>query len=266
MRHKNDNPTNAKVLFYVPRAIASGKMHYFTKLKELMLEEANRQPQWRFTQTWPHVDTASGVINRLSHTTWLEIKEKMNCQDYSDYLKHIFTKHDGEARFVTDPEWVSFADVDLDIDNARLWNYQFVTKLDVRNWLYERSQESRGKKDLDAQDIRWILEKEEQQTNLLKFSPASGGSRWSIRSGFYITLAELFWYGCFRASCYDLYVMYTDLPIFIYKRMHSLSNAPGAQKTRNAKSLKHAETGRWSLNASRSHGGVSTRRRQEHAT
>ena len=42
--------------------------------------------------------------------------------------------------------------------------------------------------------------------------------------------------------------MWISLPILAHKRKHSESNAPGAQRRRNAKLLKYQETGRYGLN------------------
>ena len=42
--------------------------------------------------------------------------------------------------------------------------------------------------------------------------------------------------------------MWISLPILAHKRKHSESNAPKAQRRRNAKVLKQQETGRYGLN------------------
>ena len=253
MGHRNDNPENEDVLFDVPRAIATCKMHYMRKVQKMMVENANSQPAWKFVENWPDLTAASGAIEPLTHTNWLRIKETMHVKNHSDYLKHILTKREGEAKFVSDPEWMPFPDgVDFDPGNARFWDYQFVTTLEVRNWLYHRSMEDCAKDDLDQRDIRWILEKEGGQTKLLKFHPASGGfdASWSIKTGHYVTLAELFFFAGNFCSCCDIYSKYVSLPIFIHKRIHSLSNSAEAQRVRNAKLLKRNETGRWGLNSS----------------
>ena len=94
----------------------------------------------------------------------------------------------------------------------------------------------------------------------MKWAPASGedplqppgadpasGVTWLIRSGNYITLAELFRFGCKVCSCFDLYRAYVALPIFISKRYHSVSHTGPAQKRRNAKQLRFQENGKWGL-------------------
>ena len=77
--------------------------------------------------------------------------------------------------------------------------------------------------------------------------PSLWRGEWFIKAGNYITLAELF-YICRRASaCLNLYPIWISMPIFIYRREHSLSQSEDAQKTRNAEVLRHQETGWWGL-------------------
>ena len=97
--------------------------------------------------------------------------------------------------------------------------------------------------------VRWILEKEDNETLLMKYCPATGGrpERWQIRQGNYITLGELFVFGVDRCSCWDLYRTYTALEIFIRRKPHSLSNSDDAIFRANAKRAKFEKTGRWGL-------------------
>ena len=99
------------------------------------------------------------------------------------------------------------------------------------------------------EDVQWIMDEEDNETQLMKFCPATGGgpSRWLIRQGNYITLGELFVFGAQRCSCWDLYRTYTALEIFIHKKPHSLSNSEGAIFRANAKLSKFENTGRWGL-------------------
>ena len=80
-----------------------------------------------------------------------------------------------------------------------------------------------------------------------KQSPASGGL-WYVKRGNIVVLAELMWWAGRDLTCYDIYTLWASLPIFAHKKRHSESQAPHAVKTRNAKILRHAETGRWGLN------------------
>ena len=97
--------------------------------------------------------------------------------------------------------------------------------------------------DFTDRDIAWIMEKENNQTSLVKrdLGRALGG-KWLIRDGNVITLAELFLFGMRVLSCYDLYRLYVGLPILIHKRHHSVSNAEDATKRRNAKMLRYQES------------------------
>ena len=124
----------------------------------------------------------------------------------------------------------------------------------TRRWMWNRYQEI-GDRELSDEEIDWIMKEERHETLLLwwrgdrkdGYTPATGGE-WFIQKGNCITLGELFWKGRRFGSCHTLYGMWLSLPIFVHKRKHSESNSAGAQKTRNAKFLKHQETGRWGLN------------------
>ena len=88
--------------------------------------------------------------------------------------------------------------------------------------------------------VRWILEKEDNETLLMKYCPATGGrpESWKIRQGNYITLGELFVFGVDRCSCWDLYRTYTAWEIFIRRKPHSLSNSDDAIFRANAERSK----------------------------
>ena len=121
--------------------------------------------------------------------------------------------------------------------------------LEVRKWLYWKSQEDWHDQDLSDRDVQWIMGKENNQTLLLKFTPGTDGveGKWDIKQGNYITLGELFRLGGDRVSCYDLYRTYLSLPAFLRKKTHSRSHTATAQQRSNAKHLRFAEYGRWGL-------------------
>ena len=121
--------------------------------------------------------------------------------------------------------------------------------MEVRKYLYERSLEERRNTDLSDADINWIMALENNVTTVLKrvYNRASGGWRWYIRRGHYVTLSEVFNLGCHLVSCYDLYTTYRSLQIWIHRRVHSVSNTPEAQMRRNAKQLRYREDGVYGL-------------------
>ena len=62
-----------------------------------------------------------------------------------------------------------------------------------------------------------------------------------------MTLAEMFRFGSEVCTCFDIYRTFVHLPIFAYRRAHSVSGSePGLQR-RAAKLLRHQETGRYGL-------------------
>ena len=140
------------------------------------------------------------------------------------------------------------ADCEDNINHVRFWHYQFVKTRQVRTWLYWYHQ-NQNEGHLRWDEIDWILKEERGETTLLKRDPASGGTpaTWYIREGNHVTLAELLNHGCHLCSCHFLYTLYLRQPVFITKRHHSESTAPGAMVTRNAKNLHYQETGKYGL-------------------
>ena len=126
---------------------------------------------------------------------------------------------------------------------------------ETRNWCFHNHggglKKGSDRKDtfLSWDDVFWILGKEDNETQLMKYCPATGGNSasWQIRQGNYITLGELFVFGAQWCSCWDLYRTWTALEIFIRKKPHSLSNSDEAIFRANAKRSNFENTGRWGL-------------------
>ena len=82
---------------------------------------------------------------------------------------------------------------------------------------------------------------ENYETAVLKWvhdDPASGGRpSWYFNCGNFITLAEMFNLGAERLSCYDLYLMYKSLPVWIRKGVHSTASAPDQYMRNHAKKV-----------------------------
>ena len=141
------------------------------------------------------------------------------------------------------------------LNHSRYWHAQTMRHEETRTWCFRNHggglPKGSPRKDtfLRWADVCWILEKEDNETFLMKYCPATGGrpEMWQIRQGNYITLGELFVFGGKRCSCWDLYRAYTALEIFIRKKPHSLSNSEGAIFRANAKHSKFENTGRWGL-------------------
>ena len=236
-------------------------MHYLSKLvTDMNVETAEPEYHvgWKFQTEVPDLSPEAGGMEPLDEgsAVWEILRCAFGVHTKADYVKHIVNKHDGEARFVGDAGWEPFpasgGDDDVHVYKPCFWHYQFATTQETRGWLYERSQEEDWcDADLPDRHINWVARRSEEQnqTTLMKWSdtPAPGG--WNIRTGNYITLAELFYYGGYvsNCTCLDLYRLYLSLPIFIHKRAHSTSNTAEATRRRNAKALHYQECGRWGL-------------------
>ena len=68
-----------------------------------------------------------------------------------------------------------------------------------------------------------------------------------FRSAHYVTLSELFWWARQHATALDIYRLYRYLPVWIYKKGHSVTNSEPGIKRRNARMYRHHETGYYGL-------------------
>ena len=142
-----------------------------------------------------------------------------------------------------------------DLNHSRYWHAQTMRYETTADWCFHnhgaglKRGDQRKDKLLSWKDVHWILEREGNETLLMKYCPATGGSpeRWQIRQGNYITLGELFVFGANRCSCWDLYRTYTALEIFIRKKPHSVSNSDEAIFRANAKRSNYENAGKWGL-------------------
>ena len=254
--HHSDQEREQGKLWNVVRAIASTKMHYKARIESYMDLDDREFP---FIKLWPDTSQASGGNHPLSDLGLQVLYSESIIKNHRDFLKHILTMHDGEARIVIDDGYKPLP-YDVDVHNARFWQYQFARTLEVRQWLYKRSlNKNQSECPLTDDDIKWILKVEKNRTLLLEWepwwpsNPAYGGNlrlekgSWKIRAGNYITLAELFKLGAYKLTCFHLYTMYLNLDVYIQRRNHSLSTSDNAVTRQNAKALHYHETYQWGL-------------------
>ena len=263
IKHEGDKEEDQGKLWNVPRALNSKKHKYLRWLQDnLDGHGCTASGELLFGQLFPN--TRPGIDGEVPLTRI----EKQDIQRVSalmrtdfDLAKHLIQNHDGEARLAINGGFNRFPD-NVDIRAARFWDYQYAKSGEVRKWLLERHKRC-GEAPLAETDILWCLRKEydksgSYQTTILRWEPDAGinpasrgttleNGTWSIRSGNYLTLAELFFYGAREATCFHLYKMYLSLDYYIYKRQHSESMSEDAQRRRAAKRLHHQEHGRWKL-------------------
>ena len=123
--HKNSHIKNENEMFDVVRAIATAKMDTLYKIKKTMDEAIMG---WPFSTAFPDLNPASGGQVPLSEAAWEMVREKMDLQDYSDYVKAMLNKHDGEAKLVYDRGWVPLTE---DPKHPAFWDYQFAINAEV---------------------------------------------------------------------------------------------------------------------------------------
>ena len=135
--------------------------------------------------------------------------------------------------------------------HQHFWHYQYRKSPETRAWAFWRRTSEWKLHDLRRQDVEWVLSKEGNETTYVKFVPAPGGSpadgTFYLKQGHLVTLAEMFRFGTQLCTCFDIYRTFVHLPIFVFKRAHSSSGSEPGQKRRQAKWLRHEETGRYGL-------------------
>ena len=197
------------------KAIASRKVYFFTRLEatvEAAASGGSKPENLNFNKNFPH----DIVMEAGTGLTW--------------FTKDLLNTHEGEARILGNTTWEKFAyrQSNFTVFNSRFWHYQFMKDQDTREWLLLRSRSSWAETALRPEDVVWILSKEKNETTYLKFKSASGESprhkhdlsrgTFYFKRGYFVTLAEMFYFGCRVATCADLYDTYVHLPIFLYEQ------------------------------------------------
>ena len=277
MNHKSDREGHARQLWEPVRAIHSNKMFCLRQLEEAMLaasgatepaaaehalpvrERGGRERRGLvFTEAFPDTRESGGML-ALKEAGWSMLKLELGILTHAAWVKHLLTMHDGEVRFVGDPWWVDTRSFPASGGShslclVKFWHSQTMRKEKTRNWAFYNhgagQRDQRWKEGhLTHRDVQWIMDEEDNETQLMKYCPATGGrpSRWLIRQGNYITLGELFVFGARRCSCWDLYRTYRSLEIFIHRKPHSMSGSEEAIFRQNAKRKRFQDTGRHGL-------------------
>ena len=159
-----------------------------------------------------------------AHPIWEVLQDTWKVKTIPDFLKHLFNKHDGEARLIEEGDWMPLEDED--VRHPAFWSSQFARTEASRHWLFNWRPPWRPvlldppHELLRMEDINWVLDQRDGQTLLIRRAgAASGAPKFEIRSGKVVSLAEMFYYGSEVCTAYDIYKLYMDLPIFAHKQM-----------------------------------------------
>ena len=138
------------------------------------------------------------------------LRRKWGVQFVPDFLKHLFNKHDGEARMIAEDGWMQLEHQYL--CQPQFWDPQFARTDGSRRWLASKD----PNRWLTRDEVDWVLDQRDGQTQLIR---RAGAASFEIRRGVVVTLAEMFFYGADLCTAYDIYKLYMDLPIFIHKQV-----------------------------------------------
>ena len=245
--HRNDKADYRGKLWPVVKAFASAKVHFLGLLQKRFegvsfdsnpaLATKNRF----FCKAFPNLQPASGGGQRVEflprgHPMWETLADKWDVRTIPDFLKHLFNKHDGEARLIQEGVWENL-DESI-VRNPVFWSSQFARTDESERWLSYELSRRRHDQWLTMREVDWVLAENDSRTLLIRktcaASGAPGDSEFQIRTGTVVTLAEMFYYGSGHRACtaYDIYKLYMDLPMFIHK--HRRRNAV-EQETRRVR-------------------------------
>ena len=213
--HLNNNPDQEE-FFSVVRAFATFKVHYLKKLEQRPeLNGLSFRDEKFFCKAFPVLLGTAIEYAAPAHPVWAVIRDKYRVTNVFEFLKCLFNKHDGEARLIGQPSWTL---LDGDVRDPQFWSYQFATTEATRRWLALRHPDEM----LTWEHVNWILDHCDGRTLLIKRVRAAPGappfSRFFKRSGRVVTLPEMTYLGVDLCTCFDIYKLYLDLPLFCHRR------------------------------------------------
>ncbi|CAK0846652.1 unnamed protein product, partial [Prorocentrum cordatum] len=181
-------------------------------------------------------------------------KRKSGVPDDESYVKRIFEKHSGEARHWGGRGWRDVPSEFVDhLCRVRFWHRQCATSEKARDYLAWKNA-GRDTGFLPLAEMKWILGVDGGEAELLKRvedDSASGETR-CIRTGQFVTLAEMFSYGRRLCSCHFPRTLHLRQPMLATRTGHSESQTAGATPKKNDRRLRYQETGRRGLPRRRS--------------
>ena len=254
IRHKNLSP---ETLQEPVQAYASRKTHYLKKLEDLM-----ERPDLPFVKRFPNLQFSNQNLEGRPRPRVLDDRAKQwymkNMgidKDMKTYVKHILNWHDGEVRLLGTPGWTKFpagykvGPGGFTVFHPNFWHYQYMENKQARDWLRWRRTSSWKEYDLSNEWVEWILNVHDNETSYLKYVPGAAGRQGTFyyKNGKLVTLAEMFYFGIKKYTCFAIYQTYLQLPIFAQKRAHSSSGSEQGMHRKAAKKLRFSETGKWGL-------------------
>ena len=225
--------------FEVAHAFSTHKLHYQPVLTERLKDVRFEDMTCAFCRAWPNlhpvVSGGDQVVQHVNHAhpVWDVLRQTMGVRTVPDFLKHLFTKHDGEARLIggTSSSWTPMT---THVCNPKFWSYQFASTPETRKWLYRKNPKNKLINWLSIDEVHEVLDQGEGQTLLIRrVRAASGAALFEVRTGRVATLAQVMFHGLNEGcTCYDVYKFYMALPIVIHKRHHPQTGVPSrARKT-----------------------------------
>ena len=157
--------------FEVAHALSTHKLHYQPVLTERLKDVRFEDTTCAFCRAWPNLHPVSGgdhVVRHVNHAhpVWDVLRETMGVRTVPDFLKHLFTKHDGEARLIGGTSWTPM--MTTHVCNPKFWSYQFARTGETRKWQYRKKPDNKLINGLRIGEVQWVLDQGEGQTLLIR--------------------------------------------------------------------------------------------------
>ena len=94
-----------------------------------------------FCRIWPNLHPVSGGVQRVNraHPVWGVLLRVHGVNTIPRFLRHLFTKHDGEARLIGGTSWTPM--MTTHVCNPKFWSYQFARTGETRKWQYRKKKQ-----------------------------------------------------------------------------------------------------------------------------
>ena len=228
IRAFTDDGDETNEQYSVVRALCAHSTQWCGVLCDLLLRGVSCDDQSVvFCNAFPNLHPASGgdrVAELLEHGSpaWEVLRATWGVRTVPDFLKHLFAKHDGEARLVGGATWTPLRE---DVRNPKFWSCHFARTAETRQWLAHHCREDPAQW-LTWEEVQWLLDEHDGQTLLIRRDTCcDGGARFYFRTGIVVSLPEMMFHGlACKCTCFDVYKLYVDLPIVVHKRDRAASS------------------------------------------
>ena len=122
--HHSSNTDHTGHLWHPLRAMHSRKMHYLARLDWAV----SPQSTLPLVRCFPDTNPATGGMKPICDENLINLMRTYNMTGPVDWVKHVFTLHDGEVRLVGEESWAEFSPYEDLLPDVAFWSPQLMTQ------------------------------------------------------------------------------------------------------------------------------------------